>query len=129
MQFSLIICTYMRPKPLLALLQSVKEQTIYPDEILIIDGSLDNETENVIRENKFEKLKYFSVSAENRGLTKQRNFGISKVALNSEILSFLDDDTVLEPNYFFEIIITFQKDLGIVGVGGIAINENKLKLQ
>ena len=29
----------MRPESLLQLLQSVQEQTLYPDEILIIDGS------------------------------------------------------------------------------------------
>ena len=38
MKFSLIICTYQRPKPLLQLLQSVQEQTLYPDEILIIEA-------------------------------------------------------------------------------------------
>jgi len=129
MKFSLVICTYMRPESLLILLQSVQRQILYPNEILIIDGSINNETENALSENAFENLKYFFVSAENRGLTKQRNFGISKVDLDSEIVSFLDDDTVLEPNYFFEILKIFQTDLEIIGVGGIAINENKWKLQ
>ena len=44
MSFSLIICTYMRPQPLLNLLQSVQGQTAYPDEILVIDGSTDDRT-------------------------------------------------------------------------------------
>ena len=39
MNFSLIICTYMRDKPLLKLLNSVKRQTRYPNEILIIDSN------------------------------------------------------------------------------------------
>ena len=46
MKFTLIICTYNRPKPLLQLLLSVQEQTLYPNEILIIDGSENNETDN-----------------------------------------------------------------------------------
>ncbi len=41
MTFSLVICTYMRPVVLLKLLKSVKSQSLYPDEILIIDGSPD----------------------------------------------------------------------------------------
>jgi hypothetical protein len=39
MKFSLIIRAYMQPKPLLQLLQSVAEQTLYPDEIAIDDGA------------------------------------------------------------------------------------------
>ena len=43
--FSLIICTYMRPVPLQTLLDSVLEQTVYPHEILIIDGSTNTATQ------------------------------------------------------------------------------------
>ncbi|MEN2400362.1 glycosyltransferase [Flavobacterium sp. MC2016-06] len=129
MKFSLIICTYMRSKPLLNLLQSVKNQELYPDEILIIDGSRNTETEIIFEKNQFQGLKYFLVSDEDRGLTKQRNFGISKVAASSEIVCYLDDDTVLEPDYFREIIKSFQSDNNIVGVGGVDIKDFKWKLQ
>ena len=47
MKFTLIICTYMRPKPLQTLLQSVNTQTLYPDEILIVDGSRNEETKEM----------------------------------------------------------------------------------
>lgn len=129
MKVSLIVCTYMRPESLLELLQSVKIQDRYPDEILIIDGSTNDSTEFILKEHIFEKLKYFRVSDEERGLTKQRNFGISKIASNIEIVCFLDDDTILEPNYFAEIIKTFQDNPEIGGVGGVAINENKWEFQ
>jgi len=129
MKFSLVICTYMRPEPLLALLQSVQEQKLYPDEIFVIDGSLDNKTEVTIKKEQFKNLNYFLVAAENRGLTKQRNFGISKTALDSEIVCFLDDDTILEPDYFYEIIKTFQTNQQVVGVGGVAVNEYRWKKQ
>lgn len=119
----------MRPEALRELLLSVKGQSIYPDEILIIDGSLNNETKIVLQENQFKKIKYFLVDEANRGLTKQRNFGIKKVNSDSEIVCFLDDDTVLEKDYFKEIIKTFRDNKLITGVGGIAINENKWKLK
>ncbi|MGL2964071.1 glycosyltransferase family 2 protein [Flavobacterium sp. RSB2_4_14] len=121
--FTLIVCTYMRPNPLLNLLNSVKSQTLYPNEILIIDGSTNEETAQIIAQNSFQNLTYFQVSAADRGLTKQRNFGISKVSRDSEVICFLDDDTILEPTYFEEIINAFQSDTNIVGVAGVAINE------
>lgn len=127
MKFTLIICTYMRPEPLLILLKSVQVQSLYPDEILIIDGSLNNETQSVLLKNQFKNLKYFLVDNENRGLTKQRNFGIKNVNNTTEIICFLDDDTVLEPDYFEELIKTFKSDSSIFGVGGVAINENNWK--
>lgn len=129
MKFSLIICTYMRPEPLLKLLQSVQIQSLYPNEILIVDGSLNKKTETVLQENQFENLSYFLVDDTHRGLTRQRNFGIKKVNSDSEVICFLDDDTVLEPDYFEQIIKTFQDNKDIVGVGGVAINENKWKPQ
>lgn len=129
MKFSLVICTYMRPEAILNLLYSVQKQTLYPDEILIIDGSIDSKTEINFSKNFFEKLKYFKVSDQDRGLTKQRNFGILKANSDSEIICFLDDDTILEIDYFEETIKTFQNNNNIVGVGGVAVNENKWKPQ
>ncbi|CAA9202825.1 glycosyltransferase family 2 protein [Flavobacterium collinsii] len=127
--FSLVVCTYMRPKQLLNLLQSVQKQKLYPNEILVIDGSTNKETEKIINENSFQGLQYILVSQENRGLTKQRNIGISKINKDSEIVCFLDDDTVLEPDYFSEIIKTFQNHLDVTGVGGVAVNDYKWRPQ
>lgn len=124
MKISLIICTYMRPKPLLNLLQSVKFQSKYPDEILIIDGSTNEETSMMLNNNIFKKVKYFHVEPQFRGLTKQRNFGVEKADCESEILAFVDDDTQLIEDYFEQLIKTFAENTAITGVGGVAINEN-----
>jgi GT2 family glycosyltransferase len=129
MKFSLIICTYMRAESLLTLLQSIQRQILYPNQILIIDGSVNDETNNVLKQNRFQNLEYFLVSNENRGLTKQRNYGISRLNSDSEIVCFLDDDTVLEPDYFKEIIRTFKMNSDVIGVGGVAINEYKWESQ
>ncbi|MFN7674473.1 glycosyltransferase family 2 protein [Flavobacterium sp.] len=121
--FTLIVCTYMRPIPLLNLLNSVKEQTLYPNEILIIDGSTNDETRAIIAQNSFQNLTYFQVSEVDRGLTKQRNFGISKISNDSEVICFLDDDTILETLYFKELITTYSIFPDAVGVGGYITNE------
>lgn len=125
MFFSLIICTYKRALPLQRLLLSIQKQETYPSEILIIDGSPDNETESLLTKVAFDNLKYYKVPPEHRGLTKQRNFGISKLNNQTAIVCFLDDDTVLESEYFSEILKVFKSNIDISGVGGVAINENK----
>lgn len=121
--FTLIICTHMRPKSLLALLESVKEQALYPNEILIIDGSTNNETEIVLKENTFENLFYFKVDPSNRGLTKQRNYGINLTSKASEIVCFLDDDVVLKPDYFDQLLSTYIKYPKALAAGGYITNE------
>ena len=113
----------MRPEPLLKLLQSVKKQTLYPDEILIVDGSLNNHTENILIQNQFQSLKYFLIHEVNRGLTKQRNFGINNVSETTEIVCFLDDDTVLEADYFKNLLDTYKSFPDALGVGGYICNE------
>jgi len=123
MNFTLIICTYMRPNALLKLLHSVKHQTVYPNQILIVDGSTNEETKKVFETESFENIQYFLVDKSNRGLTRQRNFGISKMAPNTEVLCFLDDDTVLKPDYFEEILNAFKSNPEIVGVAGVEVNE------
>jgi GT2 family glycosyltransferase len=115
----------MRPEPLLKLLQSVKAQNLYPDEILIIDGSTNNKTEIILKENPFENLQYFLVDNKDRGLTKQRNFGINKVSDFIEVVCFLDDDTVLESNYFENLLQTYDQFPDALGVGGYICNEIK----
>lgn len=129
MKFSLVICTYMRSKPLLKLLNSVKEQTLYPNEILIIDGSTNAETESILQNHSFKNLCYFKVDDSNRGLTKQRNLGIAKVSKDMEVVCFLDDDTELETDYFKQIIQSFESNPDVVGVGGISVNENGWQLK
>lgn len=118
----------MRPQSVWQLLQSVREQTLYPDEILIIDGSTNQETEIILKDNIFPNLHYFAVAPEHRGLTKQRNYGVERVDNTMEVVCFLDDDTVLEKDYFEEIMQTFKVNPFVSGVGGVAINENSWTL-
>ncbi|WP_366184771.1 glycosyltransferase [Flavobacterium ovatum] len=125
MKFSLIVCTYMRPEPLLKLLQSVKEQSLYPDEILIIDGSTNQETEKVLQQQSFQNLVYYSVPPENRGLTRQRNYGIQRLGKGIDNVCFLDDDIVLERDYFEQLMSTYQKYPDALGVGGYINSETK----
>lgn len=125
MKISLVICTYMRPESILKLLESVNTQLFKPFEIIIVDGSTNEHTQEILKNFRTDiPLNYFLVDADVRGLTKQRNFGVSKVSADSEIISFLDDDVILHSIYFLEIAKTFQENPEAAGVGGIDVKEN-----
>ena len=100
MKFSLIVCTYMRPRALTDLLASVNLQTNYPDQIIIVDGSKNDETIEALAKKEYKNLFYYKVSDENRGISQQRNFGMAKVSNDMKIVCFLDDDIVLTKQYF-----------------------------
>jgi GT2 family glycosyltransferase len=104
-------------------------QTSLPDEVLIIDGSTDDQTKIKYSNCKDKFIKYYQVDAQNRGLTRQRNFGISKVDQQMEIVAFLDDDTVLSNDYFENLSIAFQSLPDAAGIGGVATNENRWNLK
>ena len=70
MKIAIIVCTYQRPLAVSRLLESVEVQTNYPDQILVIDGSFDDETLARFRESELRNLHYYKVPDEHRGLTK-----------------------------------------------------------
>src|SRR5690606_9305811 len=123
MKTSLIICTYMRPGPLKRLLESVMEQSRLPDEVLVVDGSTDAATREMLEKTNFSRLKYFQVDEAHRGLTRQRNYGIQQLADDTAVVCFLDDDTVLEPDYFEQLLSTYLKFPDALAVGGYIVNE------
>ena len=123
MKFTLIICTYQRPQALLNLLKSAEKQTLYPNQIVIVDGSTNEDTKNIIERSDFKNLEYYLVSNKDRGLTRQRNYGIKKVANDSVITCFLDDDIVLLQDYFEKLIGTYIKYPHTLGVGGYILDD------
>jgi len=125
MNFTLIICTYNRRNAIETLMNSIVTQSIYPNQIIIVDGSLNTDTKIYFETTAFKNLDYFLIDDSIRGLTKQRNFGISKVNSSSEIVCFLDDDTILDVNYFHEIINSYSEFPEAFGVGGYIVNESK----
>ncbi len=121
--FSLVICTYKRPDSLRRLLSSVATQKLYPNEILIIDGSPETETEEMLSGSNFRHLKYYKVKEEDRGLTRQRNIGVQRVSRECEIICFLDDDIILSSSYFEKLIETYGEFPDALGASGYITNE------
>ena len=116
----------MRPKAIHQLLLSLDKQKVKPDEVLIIDGSTNNHSRDLLKDLELSfQWRYFLVSPEQRGLTRQRNYGVGKISKNTDIVAFLDDDLVLEPNYFEQVVQTFIDYSDALGAGGIDLKENR----
>ena len=124
-ELSLIVCTYRRPREVERLLRAVAAQLRVPDETLIGDGSPDEETEQAVRalmrEGVVRGLRYFRVPPAERGLTRQRNYGVARA--RGSVVAFLDDDTVPEADYFAETLACFARHAEAAGVGGFITNE------
>ncbi len=127
MILTLVICTYRRPEALRGLLASVVSCSLRPQSIIIVDSSPDDETRKAVSGGDFKELQiqYYKVDNEHRGLTKQRNYGISKLLDNTEIVAFLDDDIKVEQDYFSKLIESYRLRPDAIGVGGIDLNNNR----
>jgi len=94
---SVIIPTYNRNRPLRTTLESLLSQNPAPAEILVIDQSEahDTDTSNFLQDLiESQKIEYLRQDVPNA--QRARNLGIAKA--RSEVLLFLDDDIVAEPN-------------------------------
>jgi GT2 family glycosyltransferase len=127
-EISIVICTMNRPNELVDCLKSILDQTVKPYEIAIIDCSQNEDTKEIARvyQNTFTcPIIYVKTKP---GLTTQRNIGIKKTS--GDIVTFLDDDVILDRNYLSEIEKTFHFSKKILGAGGrIVNNENNSILQ
>ena len=98
------------------------KQKVKPHEVLVIDGSPDDITLKAVKRENYPFVQYFRVKEEDRGLTRQRNFGIRQLS-DSEVVCFLDDDVVLERDYFESLLATYHEKSDAIGVGGYIISD------
>lgn len=116
---SLIIATKDRPNDIDNLLNTIIMQTVVPNEIFIIDSSINNDTREIIKIKGNNLPLYYKKSLP--GLTHQRNVGIAYA--KGEIIFFLDDDMLLDRKYFEELIKIFNSQENIGGVYGNIISK------
>ena len=120
LSISIVICTMNRPRELEDCLKSIIIQSMQPYEIAIIDCSRNGKTNDLIQvyQHKFSCPVIYAHTKP--GLTSQRNIGVKKTT--GEIVTFLDDDVVLDKKYLSEIEKLFHLSQEVIGVGGRIIN-------
>lgn len=113
---STILCTYERPDSAMRFLVSLAGQTRRPDEVLVIDASRSDTTEQLLgSQNLPLRLTYWRVTGRLRGLTRQRNFGLKHVA--HDLVAFFDDDVVLETDCLEELERAHRRFVDVAGIG------------
>ncbi len=127
MKVSVVIPTMNRAADLKKALDSLMIQTRPPYEIIIVDQSTNNESKIVVSETKLanpqcpSRFRYFE--QEEKSLVKARNRGLSLV--EGDIVSFLDDDIVLYPDYFEKVVACFEADSALGAVSGNTFVKDK----
>lgn len=125
-----VIPTYNEEAFIAQTLQSLVQQTVVPDKMVVVNDHSTDKTSEIIAD--FEK-KYANISSvfnasENKHLPGSKvvrafNKGFETLDDSFDIIVKLDADLILPHNYFERIIETFRRDPRIGMVGGFAYIE------
>lgn len=129
-EISVAICTYNREKYLPQLFASIVAQTLEPQrfEILLIDNNSPGNTrelfEKFIESNPTFTAHYFLETSQ--GLSHARNRSIKEA--KAQLITFLDDDAFIAPNYLESLIKEFNEfpECGAIG-GPIHLHYEEIK--
>lgn len=120
---SLVICTYNRDKYILQALQSISAQVFDKSlfELVVIDNNSSDKTasivQNFIAANPGLNAHY--IFEANQGLSFARNRGWKEA--KAPVVSYVDDDAILSPEYVQEMAMFFTAHPTAAGVGGKVI--------
>src|SRR3989344_1429591 len=99
---SVIIPAYNEEKTIVACIHSVKNQTLLPDEIIVVDDGSTDKTLHVLSELQISSAsrRIKLIQQRHRGPGKARNLGAQHA--QGDILVFVDADMVLDENFIKE---------------------------
>lgn len=111
---SVVICTYTEKRwsELVAAVESVRQQSIRPKEIIVVIDH--NPSLAELARMGFE-AEILVENNHSRGLSGSRNCGVE--AASGEVVAFLDDDALADPNWLKTLISHYQNPK-VMGVGG-----------
>jgi len=100
MKLTIIITTFNWPDALLLVLESIRNQTRVPDEIIIADDGSDEKTKKLITnfKNQFNANIIHSWQ-ENNGFRAARSRNKAIIKSSGEYIILIDGDTILHPNF------------------------------
>jgi len=122
---SALIPTRHRPLPLLHTLRSLAQQSSQPVEVIVVDGSDDDETKLLCQSSipgLITNIQY--CRAAEIGAATQRNQAMEQVT--QEFIWLMDDDILLESNCLMRLWNALQSDPQIGGVNAMITNQRYL---
>ncbi|MFN3188087.1 MAG: glycosyltransferase family 2 protein [Candidatus Paceibacteria bacterium] len=129
MKFSVVIPTYKRSDALQDTIASIWQNFLLPDEVIVIDDDLlpNSLVQKFQTEANNHDVAFFYYQKNHdemrRGLSESKNWAVSLA--QHEIICYLDDDVVLDKEYFSELIKVWEGNYGdekLMGVGGCISN-------
>lgn len=121
MDISVVIATIGREKDLVKALRSIEANSIIPFEVLIIDQG---DIQPKILENF--NLNLILIKINKKSSAQARNIGIELA--KGDVITFLDDDVILNKNYFKEVLKSFENNKQVKIVQGKITNLKDGKL-
>ncbi len=116
---SVVIPTIDRPKDLKIAMDSLSRQTYFPREVIIVDQSANGETKKLLSGLSMPfDVRY--VHTEDRSSSRARNRGAEDAA--GDLVCFLDDDVILDKDYFRFVNETFTAYPALNGLTGRIVN-------
>jgi glycosyltransferase involved in cell wall biosynthesis len=122
---SAVVATRNRSLPLARMLNSLAQQSLQPVEMVVIDGSENDETEKLCQSqipNLHTKIIYYR--ATEIGAATQRNQAMQYAT--QDIIWLLDDDIIFEPNCVERLWQGLQRDFQLGGVNAMITNQRYL---
>lgn len=127
LNLSVIICTKDRPDDLQECIASILRGKRLPEELIVVDdGNLDPKLVQGMLKNFNINFQYRKKSPPNVNVSRN----LAATLATGDILSFLDDDVILDPNYYSSVMRAFEEDYKqrIAGItGAIKIYTHPLK--
>jgi GT2 family glycosyltransferase len=122
MKISVGIVTYNRPETLKLVLDSLRNQTKRPHEVIIVDSSNNKETEKLAKKYR---TKYMHTK---KRLYQPQARNIILKKCKGDVIAFLDDDSVPEKKWLENIEKGYSFE-NVVGVAGPALNsDNRMRV-
>lgn len=131
MNFEVIIPTYKRKNDLSSCLDSISEQSLLPERIIIIDDDKLPEEfthywQSQLGKRGVKLVHYIKDhDYEPRGSNESRNKGMELA--NEDVVFIFDDDIILKDNFFASVMRVWNEsgDEALIGVGGVIVNNRK----
>jgi len=104
-KLAVVIATKDRPENLRKVLSGIRDQSVHPHQVIVVDGG-DETIENVVE--GFRGLEVDYVRVYPPALTKQKNAGVANVNADIDLIGFIDDDIGFEDNAIQAMLAFWQ---------------------
>jgi glycosyltransferase involved in cell wall biosynthesis len=129
LDITVIIPAYNMEKYILSTLESVKNQTVSPNEVIIVNDGSSDKTQSLIEEwLSVNKLNWILINKTNGGLSSARNAGIN--ACKTKLIALLDSDDQYLPSFIESALKAFHQksELTLFFANQRVVDENGKKL-